>query len=766
MAFEKLGKYKIVGKIGKGAMGEVFRAHDPVLNREVAIKTISASLSADNDLRKRFHREAQAAARLNHPNIITVFDYGEEAGIIYMAMELLEGADLKDILRQSLLATVEDKLDVMEQVADGLAFAHGRDIIHRDLKPGNIHIQPNGQVKILDFGLARLGTSADMTRTGVVMGTPNYMAPEQVKGEKADSRADVFSTGACFYEILTNRKPFDADSAHAVLFQVVHQNPKPMREWSPEVPPILVQLVERAMHKDREQRFRNGAELREALRLVRGAMTAGRTQSATLESEAARAQPEAKPRDQFRSTSKTQPMPTLKPTPGPPGSAAAVAPAARLAHETRAAPRAEMFTETRQPHSPPTIVTAPSRAPLILGGAALLLAAGIGAFVVLRPQQQQPANQGASSDAAVAMLSEALVTTQVELAKRDMEDKNYKSAMVNAERALKLAPGNADAKRVMEQAKGQVDAIEGAASEARQSLESGDTQRATEALSTLLALDPRHPAAAELSSRLDKFFQSQAEDAKRSMGDSRSQAEKTKAASSEGFTQAAGLARDAEALLVHGEFASATRGFLEARDAFDRSRRAAEAKPLPSPPPSRAAAPSAAATAVPSAAPAVTAPAATLPGVIAPPAAEAPKPLAPPRPFAAGQTAIEAAKKPGKAPAGFDTEDVLADRDFLCKLAFEPNPAQVRAGDSYSIKVFMLNDSPKTIKMKSIGLSATVNGGKSAKPALSPKEAPAKGKTLIGELAGTWEEGVNSWVLEATVSSPKDDICRNRLTLK
>jgi hypothetical protein len=424
-----------------------------------------------------------------------------------------------------------------------------------------------------------------------------------------------------------------------------------------------------------------------------------------------------------------------------------------------------MFTETRHPQNPATIVTAPSRAPLILGGAALLMAAGIGAFVVLRPQQQQPVGQGAGSDAAVAMLSEALVTTQVELAKRDLEDKNYKNAMTNAERALKLAPGNADAKRVVEQAKGQLDAIEGAASEARQSLESGDTQGATQALSRLLALDPRHPAAAELSSRLDKFFQSQAEEAKRSMGDSRSQAERTKAASSEGFTQAAGLARDAEALLAHGEFASATRGFLEARDAFDRSRRAAEAKPLPSPPPSLAAAPSAAATALPGAAPAVTAPAA-LPGVIAPAVTEAPKPLAPPRPFAAGQTAIEAAKKPGKAPAGFDTEDVLADRDFLCKLAFETNPAQVRAGDSYSIKVFMLNDSPKTIKMKSIGLSATVNGGRSARPALSPREAPAKGKTLLGELSGTWEEGVNSWVLEATVSSPKDDICRNRLTLK
>ncbi|HJS58662.1 MAG TPA: protein kinase, partial [Vicinamibacteria bacterium] len=572
MALEKLGKYKITGKIGKGAMGEVYRAHDPVLNREVAIKTISANLSADSELRKRFHREAQAAARLNHPNIITVFDYGEEQGIIYMAMELLEGADLKDLITQKLLTSIEDKLDVMEQVADGLAFAHAREIIHRDLKPGNIHVQPNGQVKILDFGLARLGRDTDMTRTGVVMGTPNYMAPEQVKGEKADTRADIFSTGAVFYELICNKKPFDADSAHAVLFQVVHQDPRSMREWAPDVPPILVQLVERAMHKDRGQRMTNGAELRDALRLVRQALAGGRSQSATLETEATLVPAGEKPRDTFKSPAKpvTIPPTTQKPGSTPPTPSSrpgSLGPASTPSGSPRPRPRAEMFTETRRPSSQPPTLPKQSRLPLLLGlGALLVVGGGMALFVLKQRATPEPAPGPNVADAQVAALSEALVGTQVELARRDLDDKNYKNAVSQAERALKLAPGNAEAKEVLDKAQAQLATIEQAASEARTSLEQGDTKTATEALARLLALDPSHPAATELTARLNSFFEGQARDAKRSAADSRSSADQTKAATSDTYGQAVARAREADGLLARSEYAAATRAFLEARD--------------------------------------------------------------------------------------------------------------------------------------------------------------------------------------------------------
>ena len=235
MNLDRIGKYRVVGTIGKGAMGEVYKAHDPLLNRYVAIKTIAPALAADPDFRQRFQREAQSAAQLNHPNIVTVYDFGEEDGLTYMAMELLEGVDLKRGDPRARARHLGRKLEVMEQICDGLAFAHAKGVVHRDLKPGNIHLQPNGQVKILDFGLARLGAS-DMTKTGTVMGTPHYMSPEQVRGQKADARSDVFSLGAVFYELLSHHRPFEADSVHGVLFQILEQEPEPIRKWAPEVP--------------------------------------------------------------------------------------------------------------------------------------------------------------------------------------------------------------------------------------------------------------------------------------------------------------------------------------------------------------------------------------------------------------------------------------------------------------------------------------------------------------------------------------------------
>ena len=215
-------------------MGEVFRAHDPALNRDVAIKVISAGLDADETVRKRFRREAEAAAKLMHPNIITVYELGLEGEQLFMAMELLDGIDLKHALTGRKMS-LDEKLGVMEQICEGLAFAHGHEIVHRDLKPANIHILPSGKVKIMDFGLARFGGS-EMTTTGMVMGTPHYMSPEQVRGAKADARSDVFALGCVLYEMLTGRKPFDAESMHAVLYKIMQEEPVPLREAAPGTP--------------------------------------------------------------------------------------------------------------------------------------------------------------------------------------------------------------------------------------------------------------------------------------------------------------------------------------------------------------------------------------------------------------------------------------------------------------------------------------------------------------------------------------------------
>ena len=266
MELRQVGKYTIVEKIGAGAMGEVFRAHDAVLGRDVAIKVVLGRLSDDEKARKRFQDEARAAAQLNHPNIITVYDFGEERGMAYMAMELLEGHDLRQLLSSGKAMQLDEKLAMMEQILDGLAFAHSKGVMHRDLKPGNVHVLPSGQIKIMDFGLAR--RVQDAAASGVVMGTPYYMAPEQAHGDRANARSDIFSLGAMFYELLSGRRPFTGASVPAVLFAVVHRDPEPLGKLMPELPTGIVAMVMRALSKKPEARHAHATEMLHALRVA------------------------------------------------------------------------------------------------------------------------------------------------------------------------------------------------------------------------------------------------------------------------------------------------------------------------------------------------------------------------------------------------------------------------------------------------------------------------------------------------------------------
>ena len=281
MQLARLGKYEIVAKIGEGGMGNVYRAHDPLLNRDVAIKTMAAAADADDDLRRRFHREAQSAAGLNHRNVITIFDFGEEQGHLYIAMELLQGADLKEVMSRKRLLSLEHKLDLVDQICDGLACAHAKGVIHRDLKPANIHLLPNGQAKIVDFGLARVTSASELTGAGTRLGTPNYMSPEQVRGEKASTRSDVFSLGVVFYELLAGRKAFDAESMAGLLLQVTQASPPPLDSMRPERGPIALP-IQRAMLKDPARRFAHAGELRDALRKARKATPFDRPRSPRL----------------------------------------------------------------------------------------------------------------------------------------------------------------------------------------------------------------------------------------------------------------------------------------------------------------------------------------------------------------------------------------------------------------------------------------------------------------------------------------------------
>jgi tetratricopeptide (TPR) repeat protein len=246
----RIGKYRIIDRIGRGTMGIVYSAQDEVMGRQVGLKVLMADLESDPETRARFYREAKAAARLFHQNIISIFDAGEDQGRSFIAMELLEGAPLKGYLKHAEAAPLERKLDLMIQICEGLTAAHGEGIVHRDLKPSNLFVQSNGLLKILDFGVARFVDSS-MTAVGTMLGTPDYMSPEQARGGAVDARSDIFSAGAVFYFVLTGRKPFPGADMPTVLQQLQFEQPSPFGDG---VPRELQDLILRCMSKKAEDR--------------------------------------------------------------------------------------------------------------------------------------------------------------------------------------------------------------------------------------------------------------------------------------------------------------------------------------------------------------------------------------------------------------------------------------------------------------------------------------------------------------------------------
>jgi serine/threonine-protein kinase len=268
---KKIGKYEVLERVGQGAMGIVYKARDPLMRRIVAIKTMSAEIASDPELHDRFYREARSAGNLSHRNIITIYDLGEEDRRPYIAMEFLSGEDLKTKLERRAKISLEDRLRWMRETFEGLAHAHGKDVIHRDIKPANVFITREGEAKILDFGLARL-TSSVATKSGLVMGTPSYMSPEQVRGEKLDPRSDLFSAGATFYELLAFRKPFPGDSIHGVFFKILETAPEPLGRTNPLLPEELVAIVQKTMAKDREARYESAESVLKDLKRLETAL--------------------------------------------------------------------------------------------------------------------------------------------------------------------------------------------------------------------------------------------------------------------------------------------------------------------------------------------------------------------------------------------------------------------------------------------------------------------------------------------------------------
>jgi len=258
-----LGRYEVLKEIGKGAIGTVYLGRDPKINRKVAIKTLRYDEIDEDQLsevKERFFREAEAAGRLSHPNIVTIYDAGEDYDITYMAMEYLDGHDLTRHCKKNNQLPVKVILNIIIRVAFALDYAHKHKVIHRDIKPANIMLTDKGHVKVTDFGIARL-TSADSTQTGVILGTPNYMSPEQVLGKKLDGRSDIFSLGAVFYELLTGEKPFKSSNIGNLMHNIASAKYQPINELRPETPACCEALVRRMMTKSRAKRFSSAGEV-------------------------------------------------------------------------------------------------------------------------------------------------------------------------------------------------------------------------------------------------------------------------------------------------------------------------------------------------------------------------------------------------------------------------------------------------------------------------------------------------------------------------
>ena len=264
-----LGRYEILKELGQGAMGTVYLGKDPKINREVAIKTLRYAEvpSQLEEVKKRFSREAEAAGKLSHPNIVTIFDVGEDHDMAYMAMELLNGEDLSNYCLEGNLFPVERVLRIISSMAEALSYAHSQGVVHRDIKPANTILLENDQVKVADFGIARVMEDISETQTGVVFGTPAYMSPEQVAGKKVDGRSDLFSLGVVFYELLTGEKPFKGDSITDVMYAIAKASYAPVAELVPDIPPCCVEIVDKLLAKGITKRLSPAARVVKEIQL-------------------------------------------------------------------------------------------------------------------------------------------------------------------------------------------------------------------------------------------------------------------------------------------------------------------------------------------------------------------------------------------------------------------------------------------------------------------------------------------------------------------
>jgi serine/threonine-protein kinase len=760
----RIGKYEIKGLIGKGAMGQVYLAHDTVLERDVALKVMVAQIADDPELKARFEREAKAVAKMTHPNVVMVFDLGNHTdGSPYIAMELLKGQDLQKRVRQTPPLTLEEKVGIIVRVLNGLNHAHQAGIVHRDIKPANIFIQEDGSVKIMDFGVARL-TAASITGTGNIVGTADYMSPEQVKGDnkKIGGQSDIFSVGCMLFELAAGRRPFHSDNLMAIFYKITHE------EANFDLIPqgadydALMPILKKALAKNLDARYQTAydfaVDLREWLK-VHGTTSSQNVLEALVDLEA----------------------PTHPPTPMTEAPGMTFVPEGATVDLGRRGPRRGTIAPTRAggrtmldagagatmrpgatrivtapPIPRPSARPQPAPRPSVLPWVAVLLAlvaVGVAGWLVWKSQQAPPAPPAtlAAAPAATEPPPTTLATpapppvtaapaptfeeaggmaaAQIRSAQVAFKAGSYDKAVAAAQQALRDDAENETAKKILAQAMvGQKAAAQVRVAEA--ALARGDVAGAEAGAAEALKIAPWDPGAVELSRRIDAArLQAQR--------DTEARAQQQRAA------QITTLLNQADARFAEKQYGAAIALYDQVLALEPGNTVALNGK-------------SNARTAQ----------------TVAESAAVGPRPGGVVRSFVPGKTEAKGSEQGGlvgfEDSAGVNVKKGTQSAELPGRINFEATPSAPKPGDRYSLSVYLMNEGAQPIQLASMTVASTVDG-RTQRNSMSPAAttvAPRDRALILQVRDQVWKEGTTAWSFEVSVTTTKGETYRNSLAWK